>query len=52
MEYNVAVSNNRDRLVEMVNTKIGEGWAPKGGISMIEEEDGSKAYAQAMIRRT
>ena len=48
MEYFIASSASTESLMELVQSKIAEGWVPQGGITTANAS--KLVYAQAMIR--
>jgi len=50
MEYTIIQSVSQQTIINLVNTKLKEGWHIVGGVSTSEDVNYSITYVQAMVK--
>jgi hypothetical protein len=50
MEYIIIETDGIEECIKLVNTHLGAGWVPVGGICVIDLGGKEISYAQALIR--
>ncbi|GAB3941038.1 hypothetical protein GCM10028805_03640 [Spirosoma harenae] len=50
MQYQLVISSIPQDLIRNINEMLSQGWVVQGGISTVQDMNGTLVYAQAMVK--